>query len=133
VWLEVPEGEVTQRELWEYAANFLADKYIIPAGERNAGQKLGAKTAVDSWRGLQNERRVAMRNSERAATQVNLARLPRAALVLRLRALVLISISISNYGAGRPSSATWPTTRQSWASGSGASFQICGVWWCSAR
>ncbi len=72
-WRDLPEKEATQREVYEHLANYLADVHIIPAGEKNGGQKLGEGTALATWRGLLNERRVHFSNSTEPATKVNLA------------------------------------------------------------
>ena len=70
LWKELPEAEAAQCEVYEHAGNFLADVYTIPAGQKNAGQKLGSGTAVGIWRGLLNERRVHFSSPMSPATKV---------------------------------------------------------------
>ena len=48
-WEQVAEEHVTTRDFFGHGATYLATTYIIPAGHRNAGQKLDQSSAEGVW------------------------------------------------------------------------------------
>ena len=68
-WVEVPEAEARQQEIYGHAATFIAEDQI-EAGKKNAGKGVCVGTALGLWRGLVNERRLHFRNSKDEATIV---------------------------------------------------------------
>ena len=73
-WASVPEGELTQESIWGHFASYLADVYIIPAGEKNGGEHLKVKSAHGVWGGLIFQARGALAKSTRLETKVCILR-----------------------------------------------------------
>ena len=53
-WDKVPEEHACSVDLYNLLGDYLASVYIIEGSHTNAGQKLGAKTAIGVWSALIN-------------------------------------------------------------------------------
>lgn len=68
---EVPEAEACANEIWGHLATFLAEVYIIPPGQVNAGQHYNASSAQGAWSNLLQLTKLRFNNkAELASTRV---------------------------------------------------------------
>jgi hypothetical protein len=68
-WDKVPEKEAAGREIFGHLATYLAEVYIIPPGNKNAGQHYDQSTADGVWGGLVQTVRHRFEKSEDADTK----------------------------------------------------------------
>ena len=66
----IPEEHAARQLLWEFAATFLINVYIIPEGRVHAGCHLGFKTAMGIWSGWINLTRKRLKESTNPSTMV---------------------------------------------------------------
>ena len=53
-WEKVPEEHACSPEIYQALASYLCQEYLIEGTHKNAGQKLGPKTAIGVWSALIN-------------------------------------------------------------------------------